>query len=58
MRFKIDFTPGCSRYSAFSLLFWKRFFIFGRWITVDTFETIDAAKAHYEKVKDLPEYLP
>lgn len=57
-RFKIDFTPGSSTYSAFGL-FWRQPTWFGgKWVRVDTFETVEKAKEHYEKIKELPEYLP
>jgi hypothetical protein len=57
-RFKIDFNPGSASYSAFVLLYRTRGWFFSRWKEVYTFETIEAARLHYEKIKDMPEYLP
>jgi hypothetical protein len=55
-RFKIDLASGT--YEPFAL-FWKMpTFFGGRWVKLDDFKTREAAKAHYELVKDLPEYLP
>ncbi|MGW1422720.1 hypothetical protein ACWAT4_21700 [Bradyrhizobium manausense] len=54
-RFKIDFMHGS--YEPFGL-FWRRPGIFGVWVKLDSFKTRADAKEHYEKIKDLPEYLP
>jgi hypothetical protein len=55
-RFKIDFIA--SSYEPFALYFRKPTWFGGSWVRIDEFKTRDDAKAHYEKIKDLPEYLP
>ncbi|WP_164718643.1 hypothetical protein [Bradyrhizobium sp. LVM 105] len=56
MRFKIDFAR--SSYHPF-VLFWRRpGLLGGSWVKIDDFRTMEEAKAHYELIKDLPEYLP
>lgn len=57
-RFKIDFKPGHGTYSAFRLMWRSPTWYGGRWVEVYTFDTQDKAREHYEKIKDLPEYLP
>lgn len=57
-RFKIDFNPGYAGYSAFVLLFREPRWYGAKWVQVSTFETVEKAKDHYEKIKDLPQYLP
>jgi hypothetical protein len=56
-RFKIDHYH--STYSPYALYIrcrggwlWR-----GKWERIDCFQTRDDAKAMYEKIKDLPEYL-
>lgn len=56
MRFKIDFAKGS--YEPIVLLWRKITWFGGSWVKLDDFKTIADAKAHYEKIKDLPEYLP
>ena len=61
-RFKIDHNDYPSEFTPFALY---RLVVdtgwFGRprenWVMVGSFETIAAARAHYEKLKTLPEYL-
>ncbi len=55
-RFKIDFYD--SVYRPFCLCFREPSLWGESWKRLDTFETRDQAKAHYDKIKDLPEYLP
>lgn len=55
-RFKIDFR----RSSVFAIgLFFKKPKLFGfEWKELESFQSIAEAKAHYELIKNLPEYLP
>lgn len=55
-KFKIDLTRYTS--SPYGLYYWKQSFIgFGKWRYIEAFSIRDEAKAYYEKIKDLPEYL-
>lgn len=58
-RFKIDFSEYSSR-NFYQLFYWeKQSWSRGRWRPVgDSQQTFAEAKAIYELVKDLPEYLP
>lgn len=56
-RFKIDFNPSDS-YSGFMLCWRKPTWYGSKWVKIDDFRSAEEAKAHYEKIKDLPEYLP
>jgi len=55
-RFKIDFSDYSSQ--PYALFFDEGGYWRPRWRRVDTYKTQDEARAFYEKVKDLPEYLP
>lgn len=54
MKFKID-VSGSSYYSY--ALFVRRGLLFKRWEYVRAFKTYGEAKAQYEAIKHLPEYL-
>lgn len=54
-RFKIDFSQ--SAVYPFALYF-NRGRLWDAWERLDTFKTRDEAKDLYERIKDLPEYLP
>lgn len=54
-RFKIDFYD--STYTPFQLCFAQRGWWKVKWKLIETFKTRDEAKAFYEQIKDLPEYL-
>lgn len=56
MRFKIDLYNSC--YAPFGLFFSRRRWLGSYWDLVQNFETHEKAKEHYDKLKDLPEYLP
>jgi len=56
-RFKIDFRHGYS-YSVIGLYHRRQGWFCPIWDLVEAFSSIEDAKAHYEKIKDLPEYLP
>lgn len=58
MRFKIDFYNGSSFPFGLYVQYPARGWIPRRWECIDHFATKDEAKALYEKIKDLPEYLP
>jgi hypothetical protein len=56
-RFKIDWYD--SSFVRFALYHRKRgMFGWRDWKVVERYETKDKAVAHYESIKDLPEYLP
>ncbi len=55
-RFKIDVYDYRSR--PFGLYFNKGGGFFHEWKLIDFFETKEEARAFYDLVKDLPEYLP
>ncbi len=55
-RFKIDFYD--SSFCPFALYFAERGYFSVNWRRLQTFETQEKAKEFYEKIKDLPEYLP
>lgn len=58
-RFKIDLNEYISSYFPFALFRarkdWRGRI---RWVQVESFATQADARARYELVKDLPEYLP
>jgi len=55
MRFKIDIY---SNSVYFYGLYVRRVHWFSEeWVLLQSFQTRDAAKEYYEKIKDLPEYL-
>lgn len=56
MRFKIDLYN--STFRPFGLYFAKRRLLGVDWKHVDSFETKEDAMTFYEKIKDLPQYLP
>jgi len=56
-RFKIDFNPD-STYVPVIICFSRKTFFGERWEKIGSFDSIDKAREHYEKIKDLPEYLP
>jgi hypothetical protein len=53
-RFKIDFHEA---YRPFALFYRKWTWRGEKWARVDVFDTKEAAKEFYDKIKDLPEYL-
>ena len=58
MRFKIDLND--YSFFPFGLYVMRGVTFFRRrpiWHQVETFKTREEAKAHYELIKDLPEYL-
>lgn len=55
MRFKIDLYD--SFRDPFALYVERKTLFGSKWDYIDRFETRDKAKAFYEKIKDLPEYL-
>ena len=57
MRFKIDVYNSSTYF--FGLYVHRRFgWMIWRWEMLQTFQTRDEAISLYEKIKDLPEYLP
>jgi hypothetical protein len=55
-KWKIDFYDSC--YRVFGLYFnVKNCFGFRKWKLIEAFEKREQAKALYDKIKDLPEYL-
>lgn len=58
-RFKIDYYNG-SRHYVFGLFFYAGKNWRGRekWELVDSFDNVEDAKKLYERIKNLPEYLP
>jgi hypothetical protein len=59
-RFKIDIRPGMP--FPFGLFIRRTYRGWFRrlewWSEVEKFDTVEQARKHYEKIKDLPEYLP
>lgn len=55
-KYKIDVYEISSR--PYGLYRWKGYSWWGQWIIVQVFETKDAAKAYWNTIKELPEYLP
>lgn len=54
-RFKIDFRKSYTGSYPVGLFFRRVKWM--PWRQLDMFETVEAARASYEKIKDLPEYL-
>jgi hypothetical protein len=55
-KWKIDVNPYCAnfKYGLFRL---ERRMLRDEWQNIEIFKTREEARAFYEKIKDLPEYL-
>ena len=56
-KFKIDLRISSSMSFPFGLYFWHAGWLRGRWVEINYFEDREKARAFWEKIKDLPEYL-
>lgn len=57
--FKIDVNDSTFRpFGLYHLASAKGFWDSDKWVLVDSFATRDEARDFWEKIKDLPEYLP